>query len=105
MIGKFRHLRNFNPVNDAVANRNLRIWEGFAKRKAERAKVAVDVALGARVEVARQRPVSGSRHKHGIHGDQESGAQDGLRAEVEPQKREAASSKSKCHAASPEYGL
>ena len=101
VIAEFRHPRNFNAIHHAVPNGDLRVWEGFAEGDAQRAQVGVDVAYRAGVEVARERPVSGPRHQQGIHRNQERGAQDGLWPEVKLQKREAASSKSKCHAGSP----
>ena len=91
VVAEFRHLRNFNAVNDAVSNRDLRIREGFAERETERAQVDVDIALGAGVEVARQRPVARSHHQRRIHRDQKSCAQDGLRPQVKSQEREASS--------------
>ena len=58
VIGEFRHLRNFNAVDDTVANGDLRIRERFAKCQTERAKAKVDISLRADVEVACQRPVA-----------------------------------------------
>jgi len=98
VIAEFRHLRNFNTLDHAVANGDLRVREGFAEGETERAQVGVDIAQGARVEVARQRPVARPHHQRGVHRDQESCAQDRLRPEVKSQKSKALSSKSKRHA-------
>src|SRR6267142_2499298 len=98
VIAEFGHLRNLNTLDHAVANGDLRVREGFAEGETERAQVGVDIAQGARVEVARQRPVARPHHQRGVHRDQESCAQDRLRPEVKSQKSKALSSKSKRHA-------
>ena len=105
VIAEFRHLRNFNAVNDAVSNCDLRVREGFGKRETERAKVDVDIALRAGFEVARQRPVPGSHHERSIDRDQDGRANDGLWPEVKSQESEALSPKSKRHGASPKISF
>jgi len=96
VIAEFGHLRNFNALNDAVSNRDLRIREGLAEGETERAQVGVDVVFGAGSKVASQRPVACTHHKRGIHCDQQSRAQDGLRPQVETQASEALLPNSKC---------
>jgi hypothetical protein len=66
VIGKFGHLRNFNAIDDAVANSDLRILERFAKRQAQRAKVEVNVSLRTDVKVACQGPVACSDQQRGL---------------------------------------
>src|ERR1700677_1848315 len=97
VISKFGHLRNFNAVNDAVANSDLRILERFAKRQTQRAKVEVDISLRTDVKVARQGPVACSDQQRGIYRDQQRRTHDGLRPEVQPRKRETPSRQSERH--------
>src|ERR1700723_3739901 len=87
VIGKFGHLRNFNAVDDAVANSDLRILERFAKRQTQRAKDEVDISLRTDVKVACQGPVACSDQQGGIYRDQQRRTYDGLRPEVQPRKR------------------
>ena len=101
VIAEFRHPRNFNALNDAVANGDLRIRERFAKRQTERAKAEIDIALRADVEVACQRPIARTDQQRGIYRDQQGRTQDGLGPEVQPQKRQAASFNCERHAVSP----
>jgi hypothetical protein len=100
VVAEFRHLRNFNTVYDTVPDGDLGVRKGFAKRQAEGAKADVDIAFGAGVEIAGQRPVAGPDQKRGIHNDQERCADDGLGSKVQPQNRES-SLESKCHEISP----
>src|SRR5258706_618182 len=105
VIAEFRHLRNFNAVNDADSNCDLRVREGFGKRETERAEVDIDIALRAGIEVARQRPVPGSHHQRSIDSDQDGRANAGLWPEVKPQESEAVSLKSNRHEALSENQL
>src|SRR6202023_1374130 len=106
VVGEFGHLWNFNAVDDAISNGNLCFREALAESEAEGAQVHVDVPLRAGLEVTRQRPVTRSDHKCGIHRDQERRADNGLGPEVKSQEREAGRVKSECHLVSPEkYGL
>src|SRR6266403_204859 len=105
VIAEFRHLRNFNAVNDAVSNCDLRVREGFGKRETERAEVDVDIALRTGFEVARQRPVPGSHHERSIDRDQDGRANDGLWPKVKSQESEALSLKSNRHDALSENQL
>jgi len=43
VITEFRLIRNFDAVDDAIAQTDLRIGIGFAEGKDERAKVEVDI--------------------------------------------------------------
>ena len=56
MIGEFGHARHFDVLDDAVANADLGVRIGFAKRQCERAKAEIDIADGAGVEIAGERP-------------------------------------------------
>jgi hypothetical protein len=97
VIAEFRHLRNFDALDDAFPDGDLGVLEALAKRKAQGAKVDVDVVLGPNLKVARQRPVACYHQKRSVQGDQQRGANDGLGPEVQSQKSEAVALKSKHH--------
>ncbi len=97
VIGKFGHLRNFDAINDPVANGDLRIRERFAKCQTQRAKAEVDIPLRTEVKVACQRPVARSDQQRGIYRDQQRRAHDGFGPKIQPRKGETPSRQSERH--------
>ena len=58
MVAELRHPRHLDAFDDPVANADLGVRVGFAKRQREGAKAEIDIVHGAAVKVARERPIS-----------------------------------------------
>ena len=88
VVLELRHLGDLGAGDRPVLHRDLGVAVGLGERQAQRAQIDLDVAQRAIAELRCQRPVGGPYNQRGIYRDQENGADDGLGAEPQLQRRQ-----------------
>ena len=91
------HLGNFGAGDGPVLDRDLGVAVGLGKRQAQRAQVDLDVPQRPVAEFRCQRPMSGAYNQRGIYGNQQDGADNGLGAEPQLERRQELSNRSRSH--------